>query len=118
MGREYGAGVKGIHVGLVLMEAERAEKLKRKKPLYKAGRHELRIGSFSKWFEDTLEITIVPEIEEVSHANSMWEAAQVLKRTFHAAAPRILRAKIPNFDTSHLLSDIDNELLAIVRAKH
>jgi hypothetical protein len=112
-GQDYGSGVQAIYIGIILVEAEHARKFATKRPVYRAGKYELREGGLSMWFEDTLEFDIIPRLEDVRRAASMEELAQALREAFQSRHLSLQITKILNFDRMRFLSDLDKTLTRI-----
>src|SRR6266567_643858 len=97
--QDYGGGVKAIYVGIILVEARHAGKFATKKPVYRAGKYELREAGLSVSLEDTLEFDVIPRLEEVRRAASIEELARPLREAFQSSHFALQMTEILNFDT-------------------
>jgi hypothetical protein len=114
--QEYGASVKAIYIGIVLMEPDHARRFATNRPVYKAGRYELREPGLSLAFEDTLEFDVVPRFDEVRRATAIRELALPLRHALSASSSLLQETKIPNFDMARFLADLDRVLSDIANA--
>jgi hypothetical protein len=109
-GNDYGVSVKAIYMGVILLEPQHADKFSTTKPLYKAGKYELREAGLSIWLEDTLEFNVIPSLEDVRRATSIVELAEILKSSLSPVSLKLQRVRIHDFDVVRFVVDLNKAL--------
>jgi hypothetical protein len=114
--RVYGANVKHVCIGIILLEPEHIRRPSIRKPVYKPGKYESRRTGVRLQFEDTLEFEIRPSLQDIRSATTVCGIVASLQRSLVPALLELQRLKIPEFDMAQFCSDLNHALTSVATA--